>query len=436
MSSQPPVQLIIRFQGNEEDLDVAEAFAQRPKDVREAILDAVRLTKPPKNEMNLLAIESSFWYSLEKVKETWGEPRVFRSVLDACRQGCLKDKTEGLFYDLGGAADVIALAVATVRHKNTLHRSIDALPVEELRRLIDHVHKIPKGAVIDELAARYMRIGDKGNATARQPSNPQSPGRSKKRRCTLETPHQFQHPYLPPLNSIGFPTARQPSQTLAPMRLAPLATLRHQGPRDILSNAKSAVKGYSPVEKQRQHHNMRLDSPQQPRGICQDTIHPKSTEYSPDGVLLQSNSVPPPRKMDQEVSIPFAEGQPELACDDYEAYLQDGSTALDLDFDTYLQGGPTTLDLDFETYLQGGPTTLNLDFDTYLHGGQTVVDLDFGTYLQGGPTTVDVENNDSGFNLEEAQSQSEHRFDNTITRYAQGLHPYRDTRGVIVFAVE
>ena len=187
MSSQPPVQLIIRFQGNEEGLDVAEAFAQRPKDVRDAILDAVRLTKPSKNDINLLAIESSFWYSLENVEEKWGEPRVFRSVLDACRQGCLKDKTEGLFYDLGGAADLIALAVATVRHKNTLHRPIDALPVDELKQLIKHVHKIPKGEVIDDLAAIYMR--SKPRHVSNPPpqlARPRSYGTSKSYLCPLQ----------------------------------------------------------------------------------------------------------------------------------------------------------------------------------------------------------------------------------------------------------
>jgi hypothetical protein len=158
MSSQRPVQIIIRIQGIEEDLDIAEAFAERPKDVRDAILDAVRLIKPPKNDMNLLAIESSFWYRLENLEEKWGEPKILRSVFDACRQGSLQDTTEGRFYDIGGAAGVIALAVATIRHKNTLHRLIDALPIEELNQLIYHVNKIPKGAVIHELAARYMRL--------------------------------------------------------------------------------------------------------------------------------------------------------------------------------------------------------------------------------------------------------------------------------------
>lgn len=74
------------------------------------------------------------------------------------------------------------------------------------------------------------------------------------------------------------------------MRLPPPATLQHQGPRDILNNEKSAVKGYSPVEKQDQHHSTGLDSLQQPKTIRQDTILPKSTEYSPEyspnGVLL------------------------------------------------------------------------------------------------------------------------------------------------------
>jgi hypothetical protein len=44
-----------------------------------------------------------------------------------------------------------------------------------------------------------------------------------------------------------------------------------------------------------------------------------------------------------------------------------------------------------------------------------------GWHLQGGPTTVDVETNDSAFNLEEAQGQSELGYDNDVTGYAQGV---------------
>lgn len=148
MSLQPPVQIILRFQGNEEDLDVLGAFAKHPDVVCDAILDAVRLIKPRKNDITLLAIESDFWDSLEGLKEPWGQPRVLQLVLDACRQGCLGGTTECDFYEQGGVADVVALAVATARQKSSLLRRIDALPKKELTRLIRHVNKMPKGAVV------------------------------------------------------------------------------------------------------------------------------------------------------------------------------------------------------------------------------------------------------------------------------------------------
>lgn len=157
MSSQPSVQITLRFQGSEEDLDVAGAFAKRPDEVRVAILDAVRLIKPREKDINLLTVESNFRHSLEEEEDKWVEPKVLRSVLDACRQGHLKDKTEGRFYELGGAAAVIALCVATNRRNLVLLRLIDALAKEELNGLIDHVNKLPKGDAIAALAAKYNR---------------------------------------------------------------------------------------------------------------------------------------------------------------------------------------------------------------------------------------------------------------------------------------
>jgi hypothetical protein len=155
MSSQPSVQITLRFQGSEENLDVAGAFAKQPDEVRVAILDAVRLIQPPETDINLLKIESNFWYSLKEMNNKWVEPKVLQSVFDACRQGHLKDKTEGRFHEVGGAAAVIALAVATTGRRMTLLRFIDALPKEELAELIDHVNKMPKGDSIAELAAKY-----------------------------------------------------------------------------------------------------------------------------------------------------------------------------------------------------------------------------------------------------------------------------------------
>lgn len=181
MSPQPSVQITFRFQGSEEDLDVAGAFAKRPNEVRVAILDAVRLIKPRENEINLLHIESNFWYSLEEEEEKWSEPKVLRSVLDACRQGCLNDKTEGRFYELGGAAAVIALAVATSRRRITVHRLIDALPKGELAELICHVNKMPKGDAIAERAAKHNR--SKRECVSNPPPQLMRPRSYKKSKC-------------------------------------------------------------------------------------------------------------------------------------------------------------------------------------------------------------------------------------------------------------
>ncbi|KFY00307.1 hypothetical protein O988_03380 [Pseudogymnoascus sp. VKM F-3808] len=394
MSSQRPVQIIIRIQGIEEDLDIAEAFAERPKDVRDAILDAVRLIKPPKNDMNLLAIESSFWYRLENLEEKWGEPKILRSVFDACRQGSLEDTTEGRFYDLGGAAGVIALAVATVRHKNTLHRLIDALPIEELNQLIYHVNKIPKGAVIHELAARYMRLApgpvsnpppqlarprfhgtNKGSATTTQPSDPLPPRLSKKRRFRPETLDQLQHTHLPPINTIGLP-ARQQSQTLPPLGRLPIQPLysigQHQPSQQqdrcyntgldlpqrpqTISQDTVSVSWHSPSKQRDQCHNTALDLPQRPQTIGQDAVSVSSENIQgpASNVYIQSNTDPQPPTVSQEALMAFADSQPEPSYGNSEFGLYLRDRLMNFDFDE------SQFAWDFAGYSQDRP--LNLDF--------------------------------------------------------------------------
>ncbi|KFY67301.1 hypothetical protein V497_00414 [Pseudogymnoascus sp. VKM F-4516 (FW-969)] len=301
-----------RFQGSEENLDVAGAFAKQPDEVRVAILDAVRLIQPPETDINLLKIESNFWYSLKEMNNKWVEPKVLQSVFDACRQGHLKDKTEGRFHEVGGAAAVIALAVATTGRRMTLLRFIDALPKEELAELIDHVNKMPKGDSIAELAAKYNesereRVSNPtpqlmrprstrkngGNATGptssllprfrpahvSQLSNPSPPRCSKKRTFTPDTPDQLQHTHLPPINTISL-LARQQSQTLPSLARLPIQPVysagQHQGIRAASQfsnyNEQNAVECRSPLKKRGRFHNTGLDLPQRPQIISQDAV--------------------------------------------------------------------------------------------------------------------------------------------------------------------
>jgi hypothetical protein len=77
-------------------------------------------------------------------------------VLEACRQGKLKKKTEGLFYEYGGEYGVVALSVAT-RPDARLFREIDPLPAEELIKLVQNVIRIPQKATIVEFIEEFVQ---------------------------------------------------------------------------------------------------------------------------------------------------------------------------------------------------------------------------------------------------------------------------------------
>jgi hypothetical protein len=67
MQSQSPAKIILRLQEwPDEDLDVAEAFAKRPDEVRDALLQAIRQVELPRTDITLLGIENVFHSTLKR----------------------------------------------------------------------------------------------------------------------------------------------------------------------------------------------------------------------------------------------------------------------------------------------------------------------------------------------------------------------------------
>ena len=152
---QSPVQIVMRLQQSpNDDLDVAAAFAKQPDVVREALLDAIRIVQLPAIDIALLRIEDAFRSAL---KQPWKEPKLLRPVLEACRQGKVKSRTEKLFYQHGEGYGVVALCLATKSDGHRLFRDIDSLEDEELIKLIDNVQKIKKKAAIVEYIEEFMQ---------------------------------------------------------------------------------------------------------------------------------------------------------------------------------------------------------------------------------------------------------------------------------------
>lgn len=153
--SQPPAKIVLRLQESPgEYLEVTAAFAKQPDIVREALLEAIRHVQLHSSDITLLQIEAVFRSTLQN---TWKEPKVLRPVLEACRQGKLKSRTESLFFEHGEEYGVVALCAATKHDDHRLFREIDALRDEELIRLIKNVNKIPKKASIVEFIEEFGR---------------------------------------------------------------------------------------------------------------------------------------------------------------------------------------------------------------------------------------------------------------------------------------
>ena len=126
-------------------LEVATAFAQRPDVVRDALLEALRHVQLRSIDITLLRIEYVFRSTLEK---PWKESKTFRPVLEACRQGKLKSRTEQFFYNYGKEFGVVALGVATREDDHKLFRDIDLLSDDELVKLVNAVQLLPKRSAI------------------------------------------------------------------------------------------------------------------------------------------------------------------------------------------------------------------------------------------------------------------------------------------------
>ena len=124
-----------------------------PDFVREALLEAIRHVQLQSTDITLLWIENVFQSTLKK---PWKEPKILRPVLEACRQGKLKGRTECLFYEHGKEYAIVALCAATKADGHRLFREIDLLGDEELIRLIGNIKKIPKKATIIEFIEDFV----------------------------------------------------------------------------------------------------------------------------------------------------------------------------------------------------------------------------------------------------------------------------------------
>ena len=154
-SFRSPVKIVLRLQDSlDEDLEVDAAFAKSPDVVRDALLEAVRHVELRRTDITLLRIENAFQSVL---KTTWQEPKHLRPVLEACRQGKVRNRTERLFFEHGKEYGVVALSVATRQDDHKLFRDIDPLLDDELIKLVENVKRIPKRAVIVEFIEEFLK---------------------------------------------------------------------------------------------------------------------------------------------------------------------------------------------------------------------------------------------------------------------------------------
>ena len=207
--------------------------------------------------------------------------------------------------------------------------------------------------------------------TARQPSNPQSPGRSKRRftEITPEAPCQFHHPYLPPLNTISLPTARQPSQTLPPLQPV-FSSGQYQGTRAAWQFS------HSPSRQRDQRLNTGLDLPRRPQTISQGAVFSEKIQGPLDVPYVQSKTDSQLRTMSQEVCMSFADGQPDLPCgtSEFGRFLQDRLITADCE---ETQGQPH-LAYGFGEFLQDRLMAADCE-ETQ---GQPQLAWEFGEFLQ------------------------------------------------------
>ena len=165
------VRLNFRLQERpDEVLDLATAFSKQPDEVRAALLDAIRQVELRSIDIELLRIENIFRLKLitqdsRQDSAYWRAPTLLRPVLEACRQGKIKARTERFFYEYAQEEGIIKLAIATNGENNTLHRDLDALSDEDLIRLVQSVKKIVPRSGLNKVAALASRfVNSKGGA--------------------------------------------------------------------------------------------------------------------------------------------------------------------------------------------------------------------------------------------------------------------------------
>lgn len=138
----------------DEDLSVNAAFAKQPEVVRDALLQAICQVPLRRVDITLLQIQNEFLSALEK---PWKEPRGLQLVLESCRQGKIKHRTECLFLEHGKEYGIVVLGIGTKDDDHRLFRDIDPLPDEDLLRLIKNVQAFPVKASIVEYLEAFAR---------------------------------------------------------------------------------------------------------------------------------------------------------------------------------------------------------------------------------------------------------------------------------------
>jgi hypothetical protein len=96
-------------------------------------------------DITLLRIQNEFLSALEK---PWKEPHCLQRVLESCRQGKIKNRTECLFLEHGKEYGIVVLGIGTKDDDHRLFRDIDPLPDKELIRLIENIKRFLKKASI------------------------------------------------------------------------------------------------------------------------------------------------------------------------------------------------------------------------------------------------------------------------------------------------
>ncbi|KAI9745912.1 MAG: hypothetical protein M1818_000593 [Claussenomyces sp. TS43310] len=188
MQSQSPVEIIVRLpEGPNEGLDLATAFKRQPDKVRDALLEAIRQIGLRSADVELLKIHVAFESAQ---KNRFSEPRDLRPVLEACREGKLKDSTEGLFYEYREEYGIVALSTAS-RIDNRLLRDIDQLPVEDRIKLI-HDIRIPEKAAISDFVDDFKKT---------------------EKSFVSDPPPQFKRPRMRKKGQPSSKTIAQPSQS-------------------------------------------------------------------------------------------------------------------------------------------------------------------------------------------------------------------------------